>query len=150
MINNAINRAYTTGLTAFKVAGGAISGGCAVGSLFYVCNFPNEVMEQMKELAQDNISTGSLAKLAAAAFGLYSIRNTVKSLFSGGSTTASVIAGIFTGLIVGSWDLEKASSAAWIAGAITGVICTIRNLMQPPTISRGDFIRKQIRRTLAT
>lgn len=141
---NALNSSYRTVLPALKVAEGAIYGGWAVSSLFYVCNFPNQVIEQVIQLAQGNISTESLSNLAFTAFGLYSIKNTVKSLFSGDYRTAAVIAGIFSGLIVGSWDLEKASSAALITGAIVGGAGMLRKQMQPTTISRGDFIKRQI------
>lgn len=140
------NSAYTNLLPALKVAEGAINGAWAVSSLFYVCNFPNQIIEQVTQLAQGNFSTQSLSNLGFTAYGLYSIKNTVKSLFSGDYRTASVIAGIFSGLIVGTWNLEKASTAALITGAIVGGSGMLRELYKkkpPSMLDRINATRKQ-------
>lgn len=74
------------------------------------------------------------------------MKNTVKSLFSGDYRTASVIAGIFSGLIVGTWNLEKASTSALITGSIVGGAGMLRELYKKKPLSILDRInatRKQ-------
>lgn len=128
-----------------EIVGAGISGGLAVNALFSLCNLPDRVIDTIQEIAQGNISGESLGELALTAYGLYSIKRTLKTVFGGEtSSVIAITAGVFSALIAGSWGNEKAAWAGPIAGALASVGYHLLRNPPPAPFNRGDWVRRQL------
>lgn len=127
-----------------ELAWAGVSGGLAVNSLFGLFNLPDKIIDEVQKVALGNVSGESLVNLALTAYGLYSIKKTVKSIFGGGAPSIAITAGVISALIAGYWGNEKAAWAGPIGGAIASVAYTIIQGNPPVPLSKGQRILRQL------